>query len=177
MFSAVENSEVKGYDSYMMTEIGDRIYLLFGEAKFHLSGYKKSLKDIFKNIDRALSDSYFNRNVIALENLYEKLASDSRIPAIIDEWRVAPCINIAECACEHKMHLVYPMLILFDKKNKEYDELILEVVNHIEATHKAISSDLSLPFSLFFIFLPLGNSREIKTQVLEWIKGQQPLMP
>jgi hypothetical protein len=177
MFSALANAEIKGYDSYMMTEIRDRIYLLFGEAKFHLSGYKESLKSIFENIDHAFSDSYFNRNFIVFDNLYEKLASESRIPAIIDEWRAAPCINIAECAREHKMHLVYPMLILFDKKNKEYDELILEVVNHIEATHKAISSDLSLPFSLFFIFLPLGNSREIKTQVLEWIKRQQPLMP
>lgn len=177
MFSAVGNAEIYGYDSYMMTEIGDRIYLLFGEAKFYLSGYKKSLKEIFKNIDHALSDSYFNRNVIALDNFYEKLASDSRIPAIIDEWRVAPCINIAECARKHNMYLVYPILILFDIGHKEYDELILEVVNHIQTTYSRINSDLSLPFSLFFIFLPLGNSREIKTQVLEWIKRQQPLMP
>lgn len=177
MFSALENAETKGYDSYIMAEIKDTIYLFFGEAKFYLSGYKKSVESIFKNINNALSNSYLKRNFLAFDNVYEKIDPKSKIPAIINEWRAAPLINIAECACEHKMHLVYPMLILFDKKNKEYDELILEVVNHIEATHKAINSDLSLPFSLFFIFLPLGNSREIKTQVLEWIKRQQPLMP
>ncbi len=38
MFSALENAETKGYDSYLMCEDADKILLLFGEAKFYLSG-------------------------------------------------------------------------------------------------------------------------------------------
>lgn len=34
MFSALENAETKGYDSYLMIENADTIFMLFGEAKF-----------------------------------------------------------------------------------------------------------------------------------------------
>ena len=44
--------------------------MLFGEAKFYLSGYKQSLKSIFDNIDKALSDDYLNKNFIAFDNHY-----------------------------------------------------------------------------------------------------------
>ena len=58
LYSALENAETKGYDSYLMIEKNETIFLLFGEAKFYLDGYKRSLDSIFDNIDTALSDSY-----------------------------------------------------------------------------------------------------------------------
>ena len=42
LYSALENAETKGYDSYLMVEDNQTIFLLFGEAKFYLDGYKKS---------------------------------------------------------------------------------------------------------------------------------------
>lgn len=46
LYSALENAETKGYDSYLMVEDNQTIFLLFGEAKFYLDGYKKSLDSI-----------------------------------------------------------------------------------------------------------------------------------
>lgn len=110
LYSALENAETKGYDSYLMVEDNQTIFLLFGEAKFYLDGYKKSLDSIFDNINKTLSDSYFNRNFIAMENHYEHIEPKSRIRQIIDQWRADPLINMAKEASRHNMHLVYPML-------------------------------------------------------------------
>lgn len=176
MFSALENAETKGYDSYLMIENADTIFMLFGEAKFYISGYKESLKKIFDNIDKALSDDYLNRNFIAMDNQYEHLVLGSRIPAIIDVWRDNPMINMAVEAHKFNMHLVYPMLVIFDNKANSYEELILEVVTHIKNKYSTINPTLTIPNTIFFIFLPLNNSRDIKTQVLQWINQQQPLM-
>lgn len=177
MFSALENAETKGYDSYLMVEKANMIYMLFGEAKFYLPGYKKSLKAIFENIDKALSDDYLNRNFIAMDNQYEHLTPNSRIPVIINAWRDNPLINMAVEAHQHNMHLVYPMLVIFDDKAKSYDELILKVITHIRTKYGVVSPTLTIPYTLFFIFLPVNNSRNIKTQVLQWINQKQPLMP
>lgn len=145
MFSALENAETKGYDSYLMIENADTIFMLFGEAKFYISGYKESLKKIFENIDKALSDDYLNRNFIAMDNQYEHLVLDSRIPAIIDAWRDNPMINMAVEAHKYNMHLVYPMLVIFDNKANSYEELILEVVTHIKNKYSTITPTLTIP--------------------------------
>ncbi len=176
MFSALDNAETKGYDSYLMIENADTIFMLFGEAKFYISGYKESLKKIFDNIDKALSDDYLNRNFIAMDNQYEHLALGSRIPAIIDVWRDNPMINMAVEAHKYNMHLVYPMLVIFDNKANSYEELILEVITHIKNEYNTTNPTLTIPNTIFFIFLPVNNSRDIKTQVLQWINQKQPLM-
>ena len=148
MFSALDNAETKGYDSYLMIENADTIFMLFGEAKFYISGYKESLKKIFDNIDKALSDDYLNRNFIAMDNQYEHLALGSRIPAIIDVWRDNPMINMAVEAHKYNMHLVYPMLVIFDNKANSYEELILEVITHIKMSYNKflnkINEDLNI---------------------------------
>ena len=178
MFSALENAETKGYDSYMMLEHKDVIYLMFGEAKFYISGYKESLDAIFENINKALSDDYLNRSFLAFDNQYLNINPGSRIPGIIDEWRADPLIvNMAQSAQKYSMHFVYPMLVLFDDKANSYDDLILKVVNYIQTNHGIVQPTLTLPHTLFFIFLPVNDSRVIKTQVLQWINQRQPLMP
>ena len=177
MFSALENAETKGYDSYLMIENHNAISLLFGEAKFYLSGYKYSLKSIFKNIDNALSDNYLNRNFIAMDNHYEHLDENSRIKQIIDNWRDNPLINMAEEAKKQNIQLVYPMLVVFDDKKDTYENLILEILAYIRTSYNAVHSTLTIPCDIFFIFFSVDNSRTIKTQVLQWIKQQQPLMP
>lgn len=111
-----------------------------------------------------------------MDNQYEHLVLDSRIPAIIDAWRDNPMINMAVEAHKYNMHLVYPMLVIFDNKANSYEELILEVVTHIKNKYSTITPTLAIPNTIFFIFLPVNNSRDIKTQVLQWINQKQPLM-
>ena len=107
-----------------------------------------------------------------MDNQYEHLATGSRIPAIIDAWRDNPMINMAIEAQKYNMHLVYPMLVIFDNKANSYEEL----VTHIRNEYSTINPTLTIPNTIFFIFLPVNNSREIKTQVLQWINQKQPLM-
>lgn len=177
LYSALENAETKGYDSYLMIEKNETIFLLFGEAKFYLGGYKRSLDSIFDNIDTALSDSYLNRNFIAMENHYEHIEPKSRIRQIIDQWRAEPLINMAQEASRHKMHLVYPMLVIFDDRMNVYDDLILDVISYIKAKRSKVQPTLSIPHTIFFLFFHVNNSRNIKTQVLQWINQKQQLMP
>ena len=177
LYSALENAETKGYDSYLMVENNQTIFLLFGEAKFYLDGYKKSLDSIFDNIDKALSDSYFNRNFIAMENHYEQIDPKSKIRKIIDKWRDNPLINMANEASQHNMHFVYPMLVIFDDKMKVYDDLIMDVISYIQANHSNVQPTLSIPHTIFFLFFHVNDSRDIKTQVLQWINQKQQLMP
>ena len=80
-------------------------------------------------------------------------------------------------AQKHRLHLVYPMLIIFDDKAQTYDDLIQKVVTHINTKYGAINPTLTIPHTLFFIFLPVDDSRTIKSQVIQWISLQQPLMP
>lgn len=179
LYCPLENGETKGYDSYLMVEGDDStLYLLFGEAKFYIDGYKRGVKKVFENIDKALSDDYLNRNFIAMDNQYEHLNPQSRLPAIIDQWRDNPdIVNMAQEAVKYNMHLVYPILIVFDDKANSYDNLIFEVVNHINTNHGSVNVTLTVPHTLFFIFFPVGDSRAIKTQVIQWISQQQPVMP
>ena len=177
MYSPLENSEIKGYDSYLMIEGDTSIDLYFGEAKFYLNGYRKSLESIFDSINVALSDDYLERNFIAFDNQYEHLYSDSKISSVIDAWRDNPTINLIQEIKKYSMRLVYPMLVIFDNKAKTYDELILKVITYINNNYTTIQSKLSIPYTLFFILLPVDDSRNIKNQVLTWIKQKQPLMP
>ena len=149
LYSALENAETKGYDSYLMVEDNQTIFLLFGEAKFYLDGYKKSLDSIFDNINKTLSD----------------------------QWRADPLINMAKEASRHNMHLVYPMLVIFDDKMTVYDDLIMGIISYIQTKYSAVQPTLTIPYTIFFLFFHVDNSRIIKTQVLQWINQKQQLMP
>lgn len=177
-YSPLENGETKGYDSYMMFE-GDNgcIYLLFGEAKAYIQGYKTSVDKIFEGINKALSDDYLNRNFLEMEGKVEKVDPNSRIPQIINEWRNNPSINMAVEAAKYNMELVYPMFIMYDDKGITYEDKILNVVNYINSKSPMVSSTLTLPHTLFFIFFPVEDCREIKRQVVEWISQKQPVTP
>lgn len=178
LYCPLENGETKGYDSYLMVEGDDStLYLIFGEAKFYIDGYKTDVKRVFESIDKALSDDYLKRNFIAMDNQYEHINPQSRIPAIIDQWRDNPnIVNMAQEAVKYNMHLVYPILIIFDDKAASYDELIIEVVNHINTKYGSVNATLSIPHTIFFIFLPVNDSRAIKTKVIQWISQQHPVM-
>ena len=152
LYSALENAETKGYDSYLMVEDNQTIFLLFGEAKFYLDGYKKSLDSIF-------------------------IEPKSRIRQIIDQWRADPLINMAKEASRHNMHLVYPMLVIFDDKMTVYDDLIMGIISYIQTKYSAVQPTLTIPYTIFFLFFHVDNSRIIKTQVLQWINQKQQLMP
>lgn len=101
----------------------------------------------------------------------------SRIRQIIDQWRADPLINMAKEASRHNMHLVYPMLVIFDDKMTVYDDLIMGIISYIQTKYSAVQPTLTIPYTIFFLFFHVDNSRIIKTQVLQWINQKQQLMP
>lgn len=178
MYHPLENGEIKGYDSYLMVEEENgSISLFFGEAKAYISGFRESIEAIFEGIEGDLNDAYLHRNFLAFDNVIEKINPNSRIPQIIDSWRKNPSINMAVEAAKYNMQLVYPMFVMYDDKGATYEDRILRIINYINSKHPTISSTLTIPHTLFFIFLPVDQCRDIKKQVVEWISLQQPLMP
>lgn len=80
-------------------------------------------------------------------------------------------------ASRHNMHLVYPMLVIFDDKMTVYDDLIMGIISYIQTKYSAVQPTLTIPYTIFFLFFHVDNSRIIKTQVLQWINQKQQLMP
>lgn len=178
MYHPLENSEIKGYDSYLMAEDDDgKIYLVFGEAKAYINSFVNSVDMILDGLADDLNDDYLNKNFLAFDNIIEKINPSSRIPQIINSWRNNPNINMAVEAAKYNMEFVYPMFIMYDNNGATYEERILKIVNYINTKSQAITYNMTLPHTLFFIFLPVNDCREIKKQVIEWIIQKQPVMP
>ena len=51
-----------------------------------------------------------------MDNQYFNLDPKSKIRDIIEQWRNNPLVNTVKYAKKYNMHLVYPMLIIFDNK-------------------------------------------------------------
>ena len=85
-------------------------------------------------------------------------------------------MNIAQEAEEHNMHLVYPMLVIFDDKMGSLDALIRDIIEYVRDSCMDRSFNMSIEYTLYFLFLHVDNSRAIKEQVLTWISNNQQLM-
>lgn len=179
-YNCLENSETKGFDSYHLVENGSTIELWFGEVKFY-ADYKAATtgaNGALTNLTKAISDDYLNKNLHAISGRSNDLAtSGSNLKPILNDIKNKPEIKISELAEKYELKLVYPIFLLFDKKNKSYDDLIREVVSHIDAAILNDNSSVSVDVSLFFVLEPVDNAKYIKTKVLEWIKDKEPLMP
>ena len=173
-YNLLEKSETKGYDTYQLkyNPCDSKVELWFGEVKFY-QNYKVAIDRIFENINKALSDKYFEENLIAI---FDK-ADDSHLPeqikSIKEAWEEDPDINIMQEIKDRSIILVYPIIIVFDEhKNKEYDVIIREVINYINT--KDFQATLTFPYKLFFILLPVPDGKTIKEQVITWISNNEP---
>lgn len=186
-YSPLENSETKGYDSYHLIEKDGSVELWFGEAKFH-QNYKSGIDDIFGKensskgllagwkIKKALSDNYLNNNIITISSRKNDFnIQNSTIETIISNWEENPNINIAEELNKYNAKLVYPILVLYEG-GTNYDQNIVNILEYINSSYGTVSTDLSLNYSLFFIFLPLQEVGKIKSDVITWIESKKQLL-
>lgn len=171
-----ENSETKGYDTYQMVECSDgTIELWFGELKFY-QDYKGAIKKILDKISVSLSDEYLERNVVTISQSVINVNPRSHIDSIINDWLNNPKIVIANEVAKHNMTLVYPMLVVFDDNDCSYDEIIKEVVDYVNTNYPSVKYSMKIPVKLFFMFLPVGSAKVVKTQVLSWIDTNAALI-
>lgn len=175
-YNPLESSETKGYDTYQLIQKeSGKVELWFGEVKFY-HDYHSALKKIYKNIPKTLSDEYLSQNIIAMSDRGEFNIHGTAIESIVTSWENNPTINIAEELLKWKISFVYPILLIFDDKNKEYNIIIKEVIDHINSTYKNTSYSLSIPTALFFILLPVSKTNDIKKEVIQWIESNHPLI-
>jgi hypothetical protein len=174
-YNPLENAETKGYDSYQLVDNNGTIELWFGEVKFHAS-HTQGIDSVMKNIDKALSDSYLETNVLAFHNHKNNLnISGSLIETILNDWETTPSINIASEIVKYNMTLVYPILILYQHDGAHYDLNIKKIPEYITANYTSKTFSLSVPHKVFFIILPLDKVKEIKQKVIQWIESKKPV--
>lgn len=175
-YDPLTKSEARGYDAYHLIEKEDDVCLWFGETKFHKS-YITAINDVLGKIQTSLSDDYLKTNLLAIRKNKENLNLEgTKIGTILNHWAENPRIKIIEELQKHSIKLIYPIVIFFQKSPKGYNKSIKKIPKYIEEHYATESFDLSVPYSLFFVLIPIEDVRKIKVEVLEWIELKKPLM-
>jgi hypothetical protein len=100
----------------------------------------------------------------------------STIETILDSWSKNPKIKIIDELSKYNIELVYPIFILFQENASGYDESIKAIPKYIKKKYTVPSFALSIPYTLYFIFMPVSDVKTIKTEVLSWIKSRKQLL-
>lgn len=175
-YNPLENSETKGYDSYHLIQNGDNLELWFGEVKFHGS-HTSGINSALANIEKAISDDYLERNLLALRTRVGDFnVAGSKIEGIIKEWDKNPSLKIVDFVKKNNAKLVYPVVLLYNQSEDGYDDSVLKAINYIKDNYSAIKFNISINYSIFFIFVPMADVKAIKLSVMKWIEVKKALM-
>lgn len=176
-YNPLEKSETKGYDSYHLIENNAELELWFGEVKFRAS-FNDGVKSAINGLQKAISDEYLKTNILAMINHKDNdKLKDSKIKEVIDKWMAEPLIvSIIDEVIKFNMRLIYPILIVYDDKEVDYDKKINDAVGHINTTFSPMTYKMSVNFEIFFMFLPLHETTNLKKEVIKWIELKKPLM-
>ncbi len=175
-YNPTERGETKGYDAYHIVASDNHIDLWFGEAKFYQK-FDNAIKSVMENLEKALSDEYLKTNLWAIIKQEDRLENppDSMIK-LLDDIKENPEIKINELIRKYDMTLVYPILIICNSPEKEYRRCIQHFVNEIKFKYSSKSIFLSIPYKIFFIFMPIDDVKTVKEKVIECIETKSPLL-
>lgn len=174
-FEPMEDSETKGYDCYHIFENNNQTELWFGEVKFHQS-HNNAINSVMNSINKALSCEYLERTFYSIDNNIEAIKPNANlIKEMLLNWKFNG-INIIDQIKKYNMKLVYPILLVYGANTKGYESNITKVINYIKTNYDNFVCDLDIPYSIFFILLPINEVKEIKDEVIRWIKEKKPLL-
>lgn len=179
-YSVAAKSETAGYDGYHLIEHNEQLELWFGEVKFYVD-CKAAINKALKNIDNVVADDYLiNNNLIAIfdkVSINNSFNVNSKLHKIIQKWEDNPRLNLLKELVDNKIKLVYPILIIYEKSLKGYDEDIKKAIKHIEDKFSSLKfNGITIDYSLFFVFLPIEEVKKTKEEVIKWIKLEEPLI-
>lgn len=173
-YDILKPEEPKGYDSYHLVQTEKGCSLWFGEVKFHQK-YSSALKSVFSNLEKAISNDYLKDNLLAILPKKNDLnVKDTTIDNIIQDLKKCAKTSIASLVSRYKLKLVYPVFIICNSI-KDYDSTILSIIEEIKSKHSGKSFKIDINYDLFFILMPIADVKQVKKQVLQWIKLTQPL--
>lgn len=176
-YDILEGSEPKGYDCFHIIQKNEDLELWFGEAKCYDS-YKAAIDDVLSKIENAITDKYLSKNLLSIIDKKDNLnVKNSVIQNLCKEWEENVVVNLSEYITKYKMKLIYPILIVADIKNREYDNYINNCINYIEEefNNKKPKFENSFEYDIFFMFLPIKGVKEMKEQVIKWISEKKQL--
>lgn len=175
-YNPTERAETKGYDAYHIIASNNQLDLWFGEAKFYQK-FDKAIKSVMDNFEKALSDKYLNINLWAIIKQEDKLENPPiALENLLEDIKENPEIKINELVNKHNMTLVYPILIICNNPEKEYRRCIQKLVEEIKFKYANKTISLSIPYKIFFIFMPVDDVKTIKEKVIECIEMRSPLL-
>lgn len=173
-YHILEKSETKGYDAYHFIDNNGMLELWFGEAKFY-QNMNDGIKSILEKLHIALSDDYLQENIIALsEHKNDFNVKGSSLEEIVKAWDENPNIIIIDELKKYKAKLIYPMFVIANG-NSNYDNTIKDAIKTIKE-YDFPKIEMEIDFSLFFILLPVNDSKKIKEEVINWIISKKPLI-
>lgn len=177
-YSPIEKSEPKGYDSFHFVEEGGTVEFWFGEAKMY-SSITQALKSIISNLNKALSNDYYQENLRAIlmrnNDLDETSCSElfSELLGLLKNGNMKEVIDEIK---KREIKVVYPILIVYNEKSATFDEKITKSMQKVqekidkEIIVNEISSDI------LFILIPANDVVAIKKEVLGWISSQKSIV-
>lgn len=175
-YNPLENGEPKGYDAYQFYYTNNRLCLLLGEVKFHVS-YGKAIVDVLEKLGKATSIAYFNKNILAVINEKGNLEScPTEVSSIIDNWERNPEINFYEEVKNNDINLCYPILLLYDQTKEKYEDTIKDTIDFIDSKLTEIPVKSQLDIDFLFLLVPVNSSKIVKEDVIKWISQKEPLM-
>ncbi len=179
-YQVASKSETAGYDGYHLIEQDEKLQLWFGEVKFY-QGYKGAINSALKNIENVVADDYLiDNNLIAIFDKFTANSNydiNSKLRELVDKWEDNPRIDLKQELIDNDIKLVYPILIVYEKGEDGYDNDIKSAVEHINDKFSSLTfNNITISYSLFFIFLPIEQVKATKEEVIKWIESQQPLI-
>ncbi len=172
-----KKSEVTGYDAFHLVPTGENIELWFGETKFYEDG-KSAIDSVFSNIQKALSDDYLVDTNFATILQFKGNIKDkeSKLYKILEKWEKSIIDSLEAELNDNNISLVYPILVTYNKHGSNFNDSIQMLINHIAEKYSDVTfDDISINYSLFFIFLPIDCVRTTKETVIKWIDNKEPL--
>jgi hypothetical protein len=170
-YSPIENSENKGYDAFhfIQDDLG-KVEFWFGEAKMHKS-ITQAISSVLKNINKSLSQKYYERNVRAILSRVNDIDHSKCTPLFNEIYTRLKNekVKLNQILSEKGLNVVYPVLLAYDETSSTYDIKIQNTISTIESSLSKIGLINEIKAEIIFMFLPLNDVISIKKDVLQWI--------
>lgn len=177
-YNPMDAQETHGYDAFhFYYNPSNKITsIVLGEAKFR-ANQSGAIKSAVNSVSKVLSADYLNNNFYAIKTRIEKAEPiPDEIALIFDRIDDNPNINVYRLLMDNKIKIVYPVLIMCDQHNDDYEKKIESLVNTVNKYVDKINPLVGIDVVIFFIFIPVENTKNIKKEVVKWISEKKLLM-
>jgi hypothetical protein len=101
----------------------------------------------------------------------------SKLYSILDKWDKCIIDSLEKELIDNDISLIYPVLVTYNAISDTYTDSIKLAVEHIKENFNHIRfNNISIDFSIFFIFMPIDDVKATKETIMKWIDTKEPLM-